>query len=128
MEVNKISEITQEQGEITQEQLDAMKGTEDFGAYTHEFKNGIKYNDKTFKSLTFNFDKLTGNDALAISRELTSNGMAIIPVPAMEPEYLIRVCARACEEPIGHDAFLNMPLKDYSTITARARSFLLRAE
>ena len=129
MEENKITEITPENGssEITQEQLEAMKGTEEFGAYTHEFKNGIKYNDKTFNSLTFNFDKLTGADSLAISRELASLGVIVV-VQAMEPQYLIRVCARACEESIGYDIFESMPIRDFNKITSMARSFLLRAE
>ena len=65
-----------------------------------EFKKPIKYNNKEYAKLSFDFDKLTGLDGLAIEEELQMMNKAVI-VPALSGEYLIRMAARACTERIG---------------------------
>lgn len=92
-----------------------------------EFKKPIKYNNKEYAKLSFDFDKLTGLDGLAIEEELQMMNKAVI-VPALSGEYLIRMAARACTERIGADIFNVMPLRDFNRIRSAARSFLILSE
>lgn len=102
----------------------------DIGTYVHKFKKPftclIGKDQRTFEELTFDFNKLTGRDSLAIENELQSLGKPVI-VAEMSGEYLIRMAARACSEKISADDLMSVPLADYSKIRARARSFLLRS-
>ncbi len=95
--------------------------------YVHKLKKPLIYDDKTYTELTFEWDTLTGNDALSIEIEMQQLGKPLI-VPTFSGEYLIRVAARACTVPIGSDAFLKMPIADYNRIRSAARSFLLKTE
>lgn len=92
-----------------------------------EFKKPVKYNNKEYAKLSFDFDKLTGLDGLAIEEELQMMNKAVI-VPALSGEYLVRMAARACTERIGADIFNYMSLKDYNRIRSAARSFLILSE
>lgn len=95
--------------------------------YTHTFKNPFHYQGKSYDSLSFDFGRLTGNDGLSIENEMQALGKPVI-VPTFSGEYLVRMAARACSEPIGSDAFGYMPLSDYNKIRSAARSFLLKSE
>jgi len=106
----------------------ANKEAADSGeSYTHKFRKPYEYDGKTFKEVTFDWARLTGDDALAIENELQQLGKAVI-VPTFSGEYLVRMCARACTEPIGADFFKRMSIADYNRIRSAARSFLLRSE
>ncbi len=94
--------------------------------YVHTFSKPITYIGDTYTSLTFDFGKLTGRDALNISAELERNGRMIIS-PEFNTEYLIRVAAKACTENVGCDFLNSAPMRDFIKITVRARSFLLNA-
>ncbi|MBR2941843.1 MAG: hypothetical protein IKB82_00440 [Clostridia bacterium] len=102
----------------------------DIGTYTHVFKTPffctIGTEQRSFDQLTFDFNKLTGRDSLAIENELQALGKPVI-VAEMSGEYLIRMAARACTEKIGADDLAMAPLADYNKIRSRARSFLLRS-
>lgn len=102
----------------------------DIGIYVHTFKAPffclIGTEHRSFDQLTFDFNKLTGRDSLAIENELQSLGKPVI-VAEMSGEYLIRMAARACTEKISADDLAAAPLADYNKIRSRARSFLLRS-
>jgi hypothetical protein len=114
---------------VDQDEFDVAKQqAESSGSsYTHVFKKPFEYNGETYTSLTFEWDKLTGRDALAIENEMQAMGKALV-VPTFSGEYLIRMAAKACTEPIGADAFEIMSIADYNKIRSAARSFLLRSE
>lgn len=95
--------------------------------YVHEFKKPLSYNGNTYEKLTFDWGSLTGRDGLAIENELQSLGKPVI-IPTLSGEYLMRMAVRACDKPIGADAFEVMSLSDYNRIRSSARSFLLRSE
>lgn len=95
--------------------------------YIHEFKNPVKYNGTIYDSLTFEWEKLTGKDGLAIENELQALAKPVI-VPAFSGDYLIRMAAKACTDKVGADIFLQIPLSDYNKIRSEARSFLLKSE
>lgn len=96
-------------------------------SYIHKVKRPFEYNGKEYTSLTFEWDSLTGRDALAIESEMQTIGKPLV-VPAFSGEYLIRMAAKACTEPIGSDVFEMMSIADYNKIRAAARSFLLKSE
>lgn len=116
------SPIDPKEFEVAKKEAEASGDT-----YTHKLRKPLEYNDKTYTELTFEWDNLTGNDALSIEIEMQQLGKPLI-VPTFSGEYLIRVAARACTEPIGSDAFLKMPIADYNRIRSAARSFLLKTE
>ena len=95
--------------------------------YTLVFRKPFGYDGKTFDKLEFNWDGLTGRDALSIENEMQRLGKALV-VPAFSGEYLIRMAAKACTEAIGADAFELMPILEYNKVRNAARSFLLKTE
>lgn len=114
-----------DENELNAARAEAQK--KDIAHLTVKFKKPVKYNNKEYNELSFDFDKLTGMDGLAIEEELQMLNKAVI-VPALSGEYLIRMAARACTEKIGADIFNYMSLKDYNRIRSAARSFLLQSE
>ncbi len=92
-----------------------------------KLRKPIEYNGKRYEELSFDFDKLTGRDALAIENEIARLGRATM-VPALSGDYIVRMAARACTEVIGIDLFDLISLKDYETIKSRARNFLIMQE
>ncbi len=87
----------------------------------------VLYNGEEITELSFDFDSLTGADALNIEEEL---GMLRKPMyfgAVNDGNYLIRVAARACTKPVGVDFFYKIPIKDFDQARNRARFFLLGA-
>lgn len=115
--------------EAAEQEAAALKNS--IGTYTHIFQKPfsclVGTEQKTFEQLDFNFDKLTGQDSLAIEYELQSLGKPVV-VAEMSGDYLIRMAARACEVKIGADDLAALPLREFNAIRNRARSFLLRAD
>lgn len=93
---------------------------------TVTFRKPVKYAGKEYTELSFDFSKLTGQDALSIENELSNQGKNS-GLPAMNSEYLIRLAARACTENVGSDIFAAyMSMSDHLEVIKLARSFLLR--
>ena len=97
------------------------------GSYPHTFSKPFSYEGKTYERLTFDFDKLTGNDCLAIENECSALGVAVVN-PAFSGNFLVRMAARACTEKIGANVLTAMPIYDFNRIRSKARSFLLKSE
>lgn len=115
--------IDEKELEIAQEEAKQGKDT-----FVHKFKKPFEYNGHKYEQFEFDFSSLTGGDSLAVEEELQREGKGVVVVAAFNSEYLIRIAARACTEPISYDAFKFMSLFDYNRIRDRARSFLLRSE
>lgn len=111
--------------ELEMAKADAAENATD--VFTHKFKRPFEYNGKEYKSLTFEFDTLTGADTLKIERELARKGTAIL-VPEFNAEYLAHMASVACTDEIGVDAFDYMSLRDFNAIRGAARRFLLNVE
>lgn len=116
-----------------QEYQAAMKEAQDsVTVYTHEFLTPFAFEGEAFDKLTFDFDKLTAADSLAIETEMSALGQPVM-VLEFSGEYLLRMAMRACTHrkadgsKLGIDAFKSMPLSSYVKIRGKARSFLLRA-
>ena len=61
-------------------------------AYVHKLKKPFTFEGCTIEELSFDFDRLTGNDSLAIEDELQSMNKPVI-VPTFSGQYLIRMAA-----------------------------------
>lgn len=110
------------------------KMADDTGHYTHAFKKPFTYGGRTYETLTFHWEALTGADSLAIEGDMLRHGKTLV-TPAFSGDYLTGMAARACTERnenggrvVGTDMIKALPLTDFSKICGRARSFLLRAE
>lgn len=106
----------------------------DAGSYTHTFKEPYRWKERTFETLTFDWTSLTGRDHLEIENELTMKGRMLVS-PSFSGDFLAGMAARSCTERdekgkrmIDTQAVLEMPMRDFQTITRKARGFLLRAE
>lgn len=98
------------------------ENTTDSGIVTVKLRRPLDYEGKIYEELSFDFDRLTGEDDRKIEQELGRSVM----VPALTTDYLIRMCARACTAEIGFDAFNYMSLRDYDKIRTAARNFLVK--
>ena len=106
-------------------------------AVTVKLKKPFTYEGQTFSELTFDFDSLTGDDALAIEDELQAIGKPTIS-PTFSGQFLIRMAARACTATIvdgsgrprrlGDDALRALPISEFNRVRSKARSFLLASE
>ena len=92
------------------------------GVYTHKFKRPFEYSGATYTELTFNFERLTGRDMVAIETEMQMNNEYALS-PEISRNFQSKLAARAAG--IGSDVLDAMPLKDFNKITGAARRFLL---
>jgi len=102
------------------------------GAYVHTLSRPFQWEGRTYEALTFRWDALTGADHLDIESELLMKGRTLV-VPEYTGEYLCGMAVRACTErnekglrALDAAAFKALPLKDFTRICGKARSFLLR--
>ena len=100
-------------------------------------KKPFTYEGQTFDELNFDFEGLTGDDALAIEDELQAIGKPTIS-PTFSGQFLVRMAARACTNTIidasghprriGDDALRALPIFEFNRVRGKARSFLLASE
>jgi len=105
-----------------------------WGQFIHVFQTPFVYEDKTFDSLTFDWEKLTGMDSLAIESEiLTRTGRAVVS-PKFSGEYLAGMAVRACTSRTAEgkrpdrNTLLALPLGVFQKICGSARNFLILSE
>lgn len=95
------------------------------GVYRHTFSTPFSFEGKTWESMTFNFEKLTGRDIEKVEQEMHQENYNMI-VPEVSKIFQTRIAARAAQ--VGSDVIQSLPLKDYTKITGEARNFLLGAD
>ena len=84
----------------------------------------VLYNGEEVTELAFDFDRLTGADALNIEEELVMLRKPMYFGAINDVNYLIRMAAKACTKPVGMDFFNKVPITDFERIKNRARFFL----
>ena len=109
------------------EEEDKKNAAIDYAAFVFPLAKPLVHDGKTYTELTFDFEDLSGNDSLAIERELQMLGHTVI-VANFDSEYLIRVCAKACTAPIGIDALGKLGIRDFNRLRNTVRGFLSRKE
>lgn len=92
--------------------------------YTHTFRNPVKIEDKEYKTLTFYFEKLTGDDIEAIEAELQDQNKYVLS-PEISSAFQSMLAARAAG--VASDEIKRLPVSDYMKIKNKARDFLVAA-
>ena len=94
----------------------------DTGKYTHEFKKPYTYEEKTYTKLEFDFEKLIGEDLVAIENEMAAVGEYALS-PEISTSFLYRLAARAAG--VGSDVISHLPIRDFGKIKNKSRDFLI---
>ena len=122
------------EGAATAEEMELAQktGTVDFsekkeekeksGNYTHTFKKPVEIEGQKYTSLTFYFDRLTGEDIEAIEEELQDQNKYVL-TPEISSAFQSMLAARAAKIPA--DAIRRLPIRDYMAIKNKARNFLI---
>lgn len=92
--------------------------------YTHNFKAPVEINGEKHKTLTFYFEKLTGEDVEAIEEELQDQNKYVL-TPEVSSAFQTMLAARAAG--VGADEIRRLPLGEYMKIKNQARSFLIES-
>lgn len=91
----------------------------------YHLKKSVLYNGEEITELSFDFDRLTGADALNIEEQLAAQGKTAYAGAVNDANYLILMAAKACTTPVGADFFKRISIVDFERIKNRSRFFLL---
>ena len=123
MEDIKKTEVAQETAVAVVEKAEIVTDSDTpEGAYVHEFKKPFTYEDKTYKKLVFDFEKLIGDDLVAIENEMAAVGEYALS-PEISTSFLYRLAARAAG--VGSDVIVNLPIREFGKIKNKSRDFLI---
>ena len=92
------------------------------GAYVHEFTKPYIFEDRTYTRLVFDFERLVGDDLVAIENEMAAVGEYALS-PEISTSFLYRLAAKAAG--VGSDVIGNMPIRDFGKIKNQSRDFLI---
>lgn len=92
------------------------------GAYVHEFTKPYIFEEKTYTRLVFDFEKLIGDDLVAIENEMAAVGEYALS-PEISTSFLYRLAAKAAG--VGSDVIAHMPIRDFGKIKNKSRGFLI---
>lgn len=92
------------------------------GAYVHEFTKPYTFEEKTYTKLVFDFEKLIGDDLVAIENEMATVGEYALS-PEISTSFLYRLAAKAAG--VGSDVIAHMPVRDFGKIKNKSRDFLI---
>ena len=127
MEEKKVQNIDEEELNAAQKDADTENKDEASGRVM-TLKKPIEKMGTEYKELHFDYDRLTGMDSLEVEEEIEKTSGVTVIAPALNLQYLIRISARACAEPIGSDDIFRMNLSDFNHIRNMARNFMLRSD
>lgn len=96
------------------------------GEQVINLKKPLIYDGTEYKSLTINFEELTGQDLLDAEREIIVTDRNIAPVKEFDKGYLSVVVAKAAKVPTEMVRLLGA--KDFSKLTIEAQNFLMNEE
>lgn len=92
------------------------------GNYTHNFKKPVEIEGQKYSSITFYFERLTGEDIEAIEEELQDQNKYVL-TPEISSAFQSILAAKAAKIPA--DAIRRLPVRDYMAIKNKARNFLI---
>ena len=81
--------------------------------YTHNFKTPVEIEGQQYKSMTFYFEKLTGEDVEAIEEELQDQNKYVL-TPEVSSVFQTMLAARAAG--VAADEIRRLPLGEYMKI------------
>lgn len=89
--------------------------------YTHTFKKPVTILGQQYKTMTFYFEKLTGEDIEAVEQEMQDMNKYALS-PEISSTFQCMLAARAAK--VGSDEIRRLPVADYMKIKNKARDFL----
>ena len=123
MEDIKKTENAQEKTEETKAEVAVVTDSDTpQGVYVHKFQKPYTYEDKTYTELVFDFEKLIGDDLVAIENEMAAVGEFALS-PEISTSFLYRLAARAAG--VGSDVISSLPIRDFGKIKNKSRDFLV---
>lgn len=90
--------------------------------YVHVLKQPFDYCGIKYTKFSFDFEKLVGEDMVAIEKEMADNGEYVLS-PEISTGFLARMAAKAAG--VGSDVILKLPIRDFGKIKNESRNFLL---
>lgn len=103
----------------------SIEGTEENAAslnYVHAFKKPTTIGGTEYKTLTFYFECLTGEDVEAVELELQQRNIIVLDA-SISSAFQSTIAARAARIP--SDELRLLPMADYMRIKNAARDFLV---
>lgn len=101
---------------------DKKEEKEKSGNYTHTFSKPVTIEGKQYKTLTFYFDNLTGEDIEAVEEEMQDQNKYVLS-PEISSTFQSMLAARAAKIPA--DEIRRLPVRDYMQIKNKVRNFLI---
>jgi hypothetical protein len=92
------------------------------GVYVHRFKKPFEYEGRKYETINFYFERLTGDDMLAIETEMQDNNEYAI-APEISRKFQCMMASKAGH--VGSDVLRKLPLPEFNKITNEARRFLI---
>lgn len=90
--------------------------------YTHTFSKPVEILGKQYKTLTFYFEDLTGDDVEAVELELQQRNIIVLDA-SVSSAFQMGIASRAAR--MAADELRRLPLRDYMKIKNAARDFLV---
>lgn len=130
-DITKNTETMEQAQEMQEAQASVVVNFEDKKAekevslnYTHNFKTPREIEGKKYTSLTFYFEKLTGEDIEAVEAELQDQNKYVLS-PEISSAFQCILAAKAAG--VASDEIRRLPVADYMKIKNKARDFLIAA-
>lgn len=120
-DIKKTEEAKQEVEVVGKVEVVTESGTPN-GAYVHEFTKPYTYEDKTYTKMVFDFERLLGDDLVAIENEMAAVGEYALS-PEISTSFLYRLAARAVG--VASDVIVHLPIRDFGKIKNKSRDFLI---
>lgn len=98
---------------------------EDLSVWTWKLSKPVTYNGEEISELNFDFNKITGRDAIEIEDELQRIGKLSMFSQVSNINYIIRVAARGCEKAVGSDIFSLVSISDFNALRNHVQLFLV---
>lgn len=95
------------------------------GVYTHNMKEPFEYEGKVYDEIKFDFNKLTGEDYIAIEDEMASLNKILV-IPEFSTSFLVRMAAKASG--VATEVLNALPLNEFAKIRGAAKNFLSSME
>ncbi len=87
------------------------------------FKQPREWEGQTIDKLTFNWDKLTGEDFLAIEQKMGLRNKIVVYAD-FSTDFILEMAVRCCEEKVDDRFLRKLPIALFNRIRNRARDFL----
>jgi len=126
-EITKIE--TQDTNLETISETEEKKESEFVPFYTEiELPFDFSYEGKTYKTLTFDWKKLTGKDFAQAEWEMSVENNRLLAFAPNDGDFIMRLAVRASVEGISKQALEALPLHYYNLVRMAGRVFLLMPE